>query len=789
MVVFPWAIGERWFFLPVLKKHNIRYLDIDPWAIVETGFHPDRSRVSESLFSLANEFMGIRAHFDEGYGGDALVGSYFNGVFDEFPHVYPIKLKGFADRNHFMANAVNWVYTRIAVDGETLDLARSKIEAFERRLDFRTGTMTRRFVWKLKRGRKLEVKFTRFLSMARARLGAQRIELTPLNFSGSVAVTLGLDLSPVHESEKRSLWRCVKTGKSGAVRAISGETLGSGQKAHSAFRYEASAEPVKVTEIDRPEEKLAGVKLQFRLVQGVTLRVDRLVAHKIDKRRGAPAGPVWQAGMKEAAALLKTTFDREHRRHAAYWEKVWKRFDISIEGDPANEQGTRYCIYQMLSTYHGVDPSLNIGAKGLTGEVYGGLAFWDTETYCLPFYAFTDPDAARNLLRFRYNTLPQAKERARELDCDGARYPMTTIDGTEACGVWWHGDLEIHVPAAVAYGIWHYVHITGDRAFLYQYGLEMLIEISRFYATHGGWSAKTGEFGLWGVMGADEFHMMIHNNAYTNAMAKKTFEWALGALGDMKRDEPKAFASLAKKVGLQKDEPANWTKMARRMRLQRDAKTGLIEQHDGFFDLPHMDLKAIPPEKIPIVRKYPYITRSRYDWIKQPDVLLLPFFFSRDYSLKEKKVNFEYYEPRCVHESSLSPGVHSILATEIGKHDLAFESVKYASRLDLDDYNGNTSQGLHMTSMAAAWLSLTYGFGGMRSDGPRLSFRPTLPAKWKAYSFRVIFRGSLIEVKVNRKEATFQLREGRPLRVDVYGKTHTVGGKGLSIALRTAAQT
>jgi maltose phosphorylase len=347
--------------------------------------------------------------------------------------------------------------------------------------------------------------------------------------------------------------------------------------------------------------------------------------------------------------------------------------------------------------------------------------------------------------------------------------------------VWHHGDLEIHVPAAVAYGIWHYVNVTGDRDFLFQYGVEMLVEISRFYASHGNWSPKTGEFGLWGVMGADEFHMMVHNNAYTNTMAKKTFEWTLKAVKDLEKADPSQWKVVSGKTGLQSSELADWKKMARKMRLNQDPKTGLIEQHDGYFDLPEADVAAIAKGGMSICKTHPYISRSRFNWIKQPDVILLQFFFSGDYTRQEKQINFDTYEPKCAHESSLSPGVHSILAAELGNHQMAFDYVKYASRMDLDDYNGNTDQGLHMTSMAAAWMSLVYGFGGMRSDGRQISFRPNIPAKWNSFSFRVEYRGGLIELKADRRQVTFTLLEGSPVTIEIYGKKIKLGNLPVSL--------
>lgn len=370
-----------------MKKQTNCYLEIEPWAIIEKGFHKERSRVSESIFSLANEFMGIRGHFDEGYGGDSLVGAYFNGVFVEQPHVYPVLHKGLPVRNHFMVNAVNWLHTRIIADGEKLDLAVSKITGFVRTLDLRAGTMTRSFTWTTAKGRKLNLKFTRFLSMTRPHLGCQRIEVEPVDFTGRISILLGLDLSPIHENAGRNFWTCVKKGKEGAAsRAVLGEAFGSGQKVFSMLRYHVNLAPATVADVDADgeNEKLAGVRLEFQLSKGTPLTLDRMVAHHVEKEKSVPAREVWKAGVKQAKTLLHGGFDAVLAEQRDYWGKIWERFDISIEGDPANEQGTRYCIFQMVSTYHGLDPRLNIGAKGLTGEAYGGLAFWDTETYCLP---------------------------------------------------------------------------------------------------------------------------------------------------------------------------------------------------------------------------------------------------------------------------------------------------------------------------------------------------------------------------------------------------------------------
>ncbi len=787
-----------------MPKVAARYLEVDPWRVVEKGFHPDRGRVSESIFSLGNEYMGVRGFFEEGYGGESLIGSFFNGVFDEADIGHPQLFKGIVTEMTFIVNAVNWLYTRITLDGEQLDLAHSKFSNFVRTLDLRAGTLAREFVWTTARGWKLKIAFLRFVSMAQAHLGAQRIVFDPLNFSGAVKVRAGLDFSIIHHEYKKNLWNEVKKASRGNSAAILARTLRSGHRVFSSLRLE-SDQPLSTRPVER--DKFVGLDVTLRLRQGQPTRLDRIVVNTTERYKNVPDAKVWSTGTKTVAGLAGetpatheggkpsphagkmpashcgATFDAALAEHEKFWRDVWSELDVTIEGDAANQQGVRFCIFQLHQTYHGVDEGLNVAAKGLTGEADYGCAWWDTETYCLPFYMFNNPRAARNLLGFRHRTLPGAVERARQLDCRGARYPMCTIDGREICGTWQHGDLEIHISEAVAYGIFHYDRVVGDKEFLYRQGIEMLLQISRYYASRGAWSPQTGEFGLWGVMGPDEFHMMVHNNCYTNVMARKTFEYTLEVMAEMRRAAPALLARACRKVRLEKSEPADWARKARKMRIPLDEKTGVFEQHDGYFDLPRVDVRRIPHTQFPIYKNWAYVRIFRGDMTKQPDVLLLMLFHSHDYSQHAKRVNYDYYEPRCSHESSLSPGIHALLAAELGKHAQAYEYSLHASRLDLDDYNRNTAEGLHTTSMAAAWLNMVYGFGGMRSDGPLLSFNPSIPKKWKQFAFRILYKGCVLGVTVDKKNVSFQATGGAGVLIEVFGRRCFVNEAGVSVPL------
>ena len=762
-----------------MAKIATKYLEVNPWVITEKGFHSDRSRASEAVFSLGNEYMGVRGYFDEGYSGDRLTGSYFNGIYSETDINHPIKFKGVPDIWHFMVSAVDWLYTRIKIDNELLDLNKSKISDFERTLDMRNGTLTRQFIWHTQSGKQLKITFIRFLSMISPQVGFQRIVLEPLNFSGDVQVTSALDFSPVHEEiQNRNYWTVEKAEHTGDMWAALGRTETVGQHLMSSFTMVANCQ---YSSKDIEADKLIGTQLDMPLEQGQKATLNKRVCNYADKRRNCDSENAWQQGIALAEKFKKLSFDKALADHAEYWETLWKDTDIIIEGDAADQQGIRFCIFQLHQTNHGQDSSNNVGAKGLTGEIYGGKTFWDTESYCLPFFIFNNPQAAKNMLLFRYNTLSQALRIAESRDCKGAAYPMESLNGDDSCVVWWHGNLEIHINGAIVYGIEQYRRLCNDDEFFYDYGIEMVLQICRFYASRGNW--RPDGFGFYGVMGPDEQHTFINNNCYTNTMAKKAFELAIDEIEKMKKDMPTKLSKLTDKINLAPEELDDWRKMAEKMIIPKDDKNGLFEQHEGFFKLPHIDIDSIPQEDIPIEHNWAMTRRYRYDMIKQPDVLLFLFLHGHEYSDDIKKINYEYYTPRCMHESSLSPSIHSILAAELGKHEEAQSFFVYATRLDLDDYNRNTHQGLHTTSMAGAWLNVIYGFGGMRCDGDILTFKPSIPKKWESLSFRILYKGFVLSVKIDKKNISLAIDKDDPLTVEVFGKSIEVNKKGISIPM------
>ncbi len=779
-----------------LSKTPIAHFEGDPWTIVEEGFDPAYQRVSESIFSLGNEFMGVRGYFEEGYGGDHLLGSYFNHLYEMMDIRHDQVFKGFVTQGAAMVNAVDWLYTRLRVDGEQLDLARSRFSGFKRTLDMRRGLLTRALVWETGSGKRLKLTFARFTDLRSTRRGCQRILLEPLNFSGTVQVCCGLDFdthyeigagwdqtgSSVERAQHINFWRCDRKGAAGDGWAIQARTLRSGHRLFSSMRLD-SDQPLRTAPVER--DKFIGVDLDLSVREGVATRLDRVVVHAW--RRTEDADGLWAEGVALARRHAAATFDGALAEHTAAWAEVWDVLGADIEGDPAALQGLRFSCFQTYQTYQGEDADLNALCKGMTGEVYFGWVFWDSEIYSHRLMMFVNPEKARNLLLYRHRRLAQALERARQLDCEGARFPFATITGMEDSGTWQHVDLEIHADLGISYAIWHHDRILQDKEFLYREGIELLLQISRFLASAGGWSPLHGDFGFYGVMGPDEFHMMVNHNCYTNVMAKKTFEFTLEVLAEVQREAPALHRAAVEKVGLKPEEPGRWREMAAKMRVPKDERTGVYEQHAGYFDLPHVDLETFPPEQIPIYKHWAYVKIFRHDIVKQPDVLNLMYFYGRDYPRREKLANYEFYEARTIHESSLSPSLHAILAAELGKLDEAYTFFSYGARMDLDNYNRNTEQGCHVTSAAGVWASMIFGFGGMRTDGEVLAFDPRIPAPWRSYRFRVCYRGAVLEARVSREQVELQVVRGPAVEVELYGTRRTVGTEGVAVALPAQA--
>jgi maltose phosphorylase len=466
-------------------------------------------------------------------------------------------------------------------------------------------------------------------------------------------------------------------------------------------------------------------------------------------------------------------FDGLLQKQREAWAAIWDMSDIVIEGDVTAQQGIRFNIFQLNQTYLGTDSRLNIGPKGFTGEKYGGSTYWDTEAYCIPFYMATKDDkVARKLLKYRYNHLEKAQENALKLGFGNgaALYPMVTMNGEECHNEWEITFEEIHRNGAIAYAIFNYYRYTGDYSYIPEMGLEVLIGIARFWYQRVNFSKAKGKYVMLGVTGPNEYENNVNNNWYTNYLAQWCITYTLEQLQKVKEGYPEDHDRIIGKTHLTPKECDAWKKVATNMYLPYSEEHGVYLQQDGFLDKELIPVAELPKTQRPINQKWSWDRILRSPYIKQADVLQGFYFFEDHFSLEELKRHFDFYEPFTVHESSLSPCVHSIQAARLGRMEQAYTFYLRTSRLDLDDYNKEVEEGLHITSMAGTWMSIVEGFGGMRLVNDKLSFIPQIPAQWKAYSFKINFRNRIIKVTVTKEGASFELTGSTNMTIRVHGK-------------------
>jgi maltose phosphorylase len=621
----------------------------------------------------------------------------------------------------------------------------------------------------------VKVDAKRFCSMADGEVGAIRYAITPVNFSGTSLITLAVDADVVNKDSNydEKFWDTVNQESQLGWSMVTASTKKTSFHVCTGMVYELESKGKRINGkvSTNKKEKYADNTVEVELKEGEELAIYKYAA--VLSSENHPKELLVGRCRAKLEEISKTGFDELLKAHVAVWAHKWEECDITIDGDIAAQQGIRFNIFQLTQTYTGEDERLNIGPKGFTGEKYGGSTYWDTEAYCLPFYLGTaEQKVARNLLVYRYKHLQRAIENAQKLGfTDGAAlYPMVTMNGEECHNEWEITFEEIHRNGAIAYGIFDYVRYTGDEAYLTEFGLEVLIGISRFWSQRINFSSDKQKYVMLGVTGPNEYENNVNNNWYTNTIACWTMDYTRQALDFVEKNNAGKFSELAKRIHFSEDEVARWKDISTKMYYPEDKKRGVFLQQDGFLDKELLTVKDLRPEDRPLNQKWSWDRILRSCFIKQADVLQGMYFFEERFDKETLKRNYDFYEPMTVHESSLSPCVHVILASRLGYKENAYEMYLRTARLDLDDYNNDTEDGCHITSMAGTWLSVIKGFGGMQVHDGKLHFSPYIPDQWKSYSFRIEFRGRVIKVKVS-KEKTETVREsGEPMVISLNGK-------------------
>ncbi len=761
------------------------YIRHDEWKIIEDGFNPEYNRISESLFSIGNGYMGQRANFEETYTGDTLQGSYVAGIY------YPDKTRvgwwknGYPEYFAKVLNAANWIGIDIEINGSMLDLAVWKVLEFSRELHMQEGFLYRRAVVEDLNGNQVRIESKRICSLADPEIGAIKYTFTPINFDGDITVTLYIDGDVVNEDSNynEKFWKEVDQFAGNGVGWVVSETKKTGFYVATGMRYEVrqNGEKMNLNAKSETKPKYASNKVSLRVTSGTEYTIYKYAGVVTSEYHGtSDLDKVCENILNRA---VEKGFEGLFHDHSAVWRKKWEESDIIIGGDVASQQGIRYNIFQLNQTYTGEDERLNIGPKGFTGEKYGGSTYWDTEAYCLPFYLGTaDGHVARNLLIYRYKHLEMAIKNAEKLGFKegAALYPMVTMNGEECHNEWEITFEEIHRNGAIAYAIYDYIRYTGDAAYLGKYGLEVLIAISRFWSQRVNWSDEKQQYVMLGVTGPNEYENNVNNNWYTNTIAVWTLRYTIESIGKVISENTATWESLRSKLNFKENEIEKWKDICLKMYYPEDKERGIFLQQDGFLDKELIPVRDLLPENVPLNQHWSWDRILRSCYIKQADVLQGLLLFEDNFDTATIKKNFDFYEPLTVHESSLSPSVHAIQASLLGYRQMAYTFYLRTARLDLDDYNNDTQDGCHITSMAGTWMAFTMGFGGMRAKNDMLHFSPFLPDQWESYEFSIRFRDAVLHIGVSKQHIVIRNTSERDIEIMVYDTCVSVASGGES---------
>ena len=757
----------------------IKYLQEEEWRIVELGFDPVHHCSSESIFSLGNGKFGQRAGFEEDYSGKSLQGHYVAGVY------YPDKTRvgwwknGYPEYFAKVLNSTNWTGLSIEIDGESVDLAKSKISIFSRILDMQRGVLERSFDLTLNSGKKLKLSFRRFCSMQDDETAAIELKITAESSDHRVKIKSYLDADVRNEDSNydEGFWNQQASAASKQTGWVHSQTKKTAFDVAVAMQLNIS--PVAELKYSH-KEAYAEISSEFELRAKETVCIHKYIG--LVNSQDYISEKVVSAALEAANRIASKGFETALKEQELTWAKIWETGDIIIEGDVAAQQAIRFNIFHLNQTYTGKDERLNIGPKGFTGEKYGGSTYWDTEAYCLPFYLSThDSKIARQLLVYRYNHLQKAIENAEKLGfTDGAAlYPMVTMNGEECHNEWEITFEEIHRNGAIAFAIFNYIRHTGDQDYLSETGIDVLVGIARFWAQRATWSDPKQAWVILGVTGPNEYENNINNNWYTNYIAAWSLKYAAESCEWLKTNHPDIWKQKAASLKLnESSDIAAWYEVAGGMYFPKMENSSIFLQQDGFLDKEQRLAADLDPKERPINQHWSWDRILRSVFIKQADTLQGMYLFEDDFKIEELKANFDFYEPMTVHESSLSPCVHSILAAKLGYEEKAYEMYLRTSRLDLDDYNHEAHEGLHITSMAGTWMSVVEGFGGMRVIDGELHFNPMLPSKWTSYSFTVLFRNKRLQVQVSEEGVQVSNHGKESIRLNILGEELVALSKG-----------
>ena len=758
----------------------------DEWRLIETAYTPSYFDRAETAFALANGYLGVRGTVDEGRPALA-PGTFVNGFHETWPIVHPETAYALAKTGQTMVSVPDATVLKLYVDDEPLFLPTARVRDYERVLDLRAGTLCRDLVWSTAGGKHVRVRSCRLVSLEHRHLMATTYEVTLLDHPAPVVISSQLvnrqDVRPSGEPlDQRRADPRLGTAMAHRVLLCQGRrsndlrlVLGH-ETANSRMRLGVGVDHVvdcagAVTTTWAGDDDESALTIVVDAEPGQPIRVTKYATYH--SSRAVPAAELMDRCDRTLDRAVRDGFALLRAAQRANLDRFWDRADVQVEQPESSvrvQQAIRWNLFQVAQASWRAEGS-GIGAKGQTSQAYDGHYFWDTEAYVLPFLSHTQPRIARNLLRFRFGMLDQARRRAAELSQRGALFPWRTINGEEASANFEAGTAQYHINADIAFALRTYMRVRGDCGFADEVGAELLVETARLWEDLGFYG-DDGRFQIHGVTGPDEYTTVVNNNTYTNLMARLNLVTAAEEVRRLQADDPRAFAALRDAVQLQADEPDAWQRAAAAMYVPYDEQRGIHPQDDVFLTREIWDLEHTPPDRFPLLLHHHPLVIYRHQVLKQADIVMAMFLLGDEFSMAQKQRNFDYYDPLTTGDSSLSACVQSIIAAEVGRDRQALEYFRYALLMDLADVGGNASDGVHVAAAAGVWMSLVFGFGGLRDFDGDVRFSPRLPAAWDALAFSVRVGGRQLRVRLTHVEETYLVEQGAPLEVTVRGDRH-----------------
>lgn len=719
------------------------------WIVTEKHFDLKRQNHAETIFTIGNGYLGTRGAHEERYPGEERT-TFIHGVFDDVPIVFTE-----------LVNAPDWLDLTLLLGGELFSLSEGEILTYQRQLDLRNGLLTRSVEWRSPRGVRWQLTFERFASLANPHLLCQRVRATAFeNVTLEVRSTLSGETDNLNYKhwdwlgqgfQRNSAWLHLRTRSSGIELGVAARLSVNGGGNLQQTGWDTRNAPTLVTTTE--------------MKSGEAVEIEKITAFYTSRETNDPQGAVRRA----LETLPKRAWEGLWESHARAWQREWEACDVLIEGDDHAHLAVRFSLFQLLAAAPRQDERVSIGAKALSGYGYRGHVFWDTEIFMLPFFTYTRPEIARNLLSYRYHTLEGARKKARENGYKGAQFAWESAStGEEVTPTWvphptdrtkliriWTGDIQIHISADVCYAIWQYWQATGDDDFMIHRGAEIFLEVARFWASRAEWNAENGSYEFTDVIGPDEYHDHVDNNAYTNALARWQLLTALKVLAWLEGRNPDKAAELRRLLELDENELNRWREIGEKIYWKQDAASGLIEQFEGYFQRRQIDLRSLEPRMQSIQSLLGIEGANDANILKQPDVVMLAYVLPELFDENSLRANYEYYNARTDHTfgSSLGPAIHAIIACRIGKPDEAYEHFMRAALADLEDVRGNAHDGIHAASAGGIWQAVVFGFGGLRFDPEGPKPFPGLPRHWKRLVFRIKYRGQFYEYDLRNSPA------------------------------------